>query len=111
MIGQMKNSEYMIIVSSNPNCPKTISFKYLDESQAYKNHMQTLSTLNRRGGMSPVEVVANIEKKSFWKLGHDMYDEIYFVDKLKKYMYGINEIVFYKFNEFKTKGIFTHIFF
>jgi hypothetical protein len=32
------------------------------------------------------------------------------INKLKKYMYGINEIIFYKFNEFLSKGIFTHIF-
>lgn len=30
--------------------------------------------------------------------------------KLKKYMYGVNEIVFYKFNEMRTRGIFTHVF-
>lgn len=30
--------------------------------------------------------------------------------KLKKYMYGVNEIVFYKFNEMKTRGMFTHTF-
>lgn len=82
----MKNSEYMIIVSSNPNCPKTISFKYLDESQAYKNHMQTLSTLNRRGGMSPMEVVANLERKSFTQMNYYLYDNDYYVDKLINYI-------------------------
>jgi hypothetical protein len=76
----------MIIVSSNPNCPKTISFKYLDESQAYKNHMQTLSTLNRRGGMSPMEVVANLERKSFTQMNYYLYDNDYYVDKLINYI-------------------------
>ena len=81
----------MRIESRNKNCPKEISFRYLNEEQAQRNHMQSLDRLNQRGGMSAVEVVANIERKSFSKLNHDIYDDEYYVMKLCEYLKNTNK--------------------
>ncbi len=41
--------------------PNNISFEILSETMAQKNHGQTLSGLNSRGGMSVMEILANLK--------------------------------------------------
>ena len=41
--------------------PQNIPFDMLSEEMAQKNHGQTLSELNSRGGMSLMEILANIK--------------------------------------------------
>lgn len=59
-----------------PDCPKSVPFELLNEEQAMKNHSQTLDRLNERGGMSPIEIVANVLKKDcLWILLYDNTDQ------------------------------------
>ena len=48
-----------------PDCPFTFPMELLNEEWASKNHDQTLSRLNQRGGMCPREIVANAEHRSY----------------------------------------------
>lgn len=41
--------------------PQTVPFKMLSEEMAQKNHGQSLSRLNSRGGMGGMEILANIK--------------------------------------------------
>ena len=79
-------NSFMTVMSDNKDCPKQIPFAILNEEWAEINHSQTLKKLNECGGMSPVEIVANIEHISFFDLEHDLYDEVYYIAKLKKYL-------------------------
>lgn len=78
---------YMNVMTNHNDCPKQIPFAMLSERQAQYNHSQTLQKLNERGGMIPMEIVANIEHLSFPNLNlqHDISDEPYFITKLIKY--------------------------
>lgn len=53
-----------------PLCPDTVPMSILDEAWARKIHYQDLQTLASRGGMSPQEVMGNIEKKDFHEIQH-----------------------------------------
>jgi hypothetical protein len=46
-----------------PDCPKTVPWDLLKphETQAYRNHGQSLATLASRGGLDPVEMIWVIE--------------------------------------------------
>lgn len=79
-------SAFMTVMTSDKDCPKQIPFAMLSEKMAYSVHSQTLKRLNERGGMSPAEIVGNIEKINLFKYPHDMHDEPFFVAKLKKYL-------------------------
>lgn len=46
-------------------CPEFIRLDALNEEWAQKNHGQTLAQLKRRGGLSPCEAVANIERRAW----------------------------------------------
>lgn len=52
-------------------CPKSIPWGILNEEFAQHNHGQTLSRLAERGGLSPCEALAVIERRSW----HRMNDE------------------------------------
>lgn len=45
--------------------PKTVPFYLLSEQWAQHNHYQTLTRLNERGGLSPAEMLANIEHRKW----------------------------------------------
>lgn len=81
----IQNSETMRVVCDSIDFSFEVPFNILNEDQAQINHSQTLKRLNERGGMSPMELIANIEKKSFiqMKLEHDIYDKKYYLNKLK----------------------------
>jgi len=44
-------------------CPSCVPWHLLNEDQAQKNHYQTLERLNQRGGLSPCEALAVIERR------------------------------------------------
>lgn len=46
----------------HPECPREIPNEILDERHAAVIHGQSLNRLNERGGMSPGEVLLNIDK-------------------------------------------------
>ena len=79
-------SAFMTVMTSDKDCPKQIPFAMLSERMAESVHSQTLTRLNERGGMSPAEIIGNIEKINLFKYPHDIHDEPYFITKLKKYL-------------------------
>lgn len=46
-------------------CPAFIRWDVLNDGWAYQNHSQTLERLAQRGGLSPCEAVANIERRQW----------------------------------------------
>lgn len=78
---------FMTVMTKDKECPKQIPFAMLSEKMAYSVHSQTLKRLNERGGMSPAEIVGNIEKINLFQYPHDMKDEPFFIAKLKKYLH------------------------
>jgi hypothetical protein len=44
------------------NCPKCVPMSMLSEDWAYHNHRQTLTRLAERGGLSVVEMLANLDR-------------------------------------------------
>ncbi len=58
-------------MSENDNCfpvlrgggdlPKFVKWRKLSEFWAQKNHSQSLERLAERGGLSPIEIVGNVE--------------------------------------------------
>lgn len=48
-----------------PDCPRFIRWDALNEDWAHRNHNQTLSVLARRGGLSPCEAVAIIQRRNW----------------------------------------------
>lgn len=77
---------FMTISSSNKDCPKKIPFAMLNEEMAQKVHNQSLKRLNERGGMSPAEVVANIEGENCFSSTYELQDENYYITNIKKYL-------------------------
>ncbi|MCZ6468043.1 MAG: hypothetical protein O6499_00150 [Candidatus Dadabacteria bacterium] len=61
-----KNMRIMRSIRDNTkNCPASIPFSLLSEEQAQRNHSQTLTRLNERGGLSPNEALWNIERRDW----------------------------------------------
>ena len=54
------------------DCPKYINWSSLDEGWAKKIHNQTLERLAQRGGLSPSEIVMNIESKELVSFGRKL---------------------------------------
>lgn len=54
-----------------PLCPKAIPMALLDEATALRNNNQTLECLAQRGGISPSEAVALIEKRRWCEMDVD----------------------------------------
>ena len=79
-------SAFMTVMTSDKDCPKQIPFAMLSERMAESVHSQSLKRLNERGGMSPVEIIANIEKEDCFKSSYKLQDESYYIAKLKKYL-------------------------
>lgn len=52
-------------------CPEFIRWDALSEGWAYQNHDQTLAALARRGGLSPCEAAANIERRQWHRMTHE----------------------------------------
>jgi len=67
-----------------PHCPKEVPMGLLNEAQAQINHGQTLDRLNQRGGLCPIEMVCNIEKRKY-PFGEKPKDEEY-IEKLIEYV-------------------------
>ena len=65
----------------DPQVLELIPDNILNEEQAQIDHGQTLSRLNERGGLSPCEAIAIIEKRRWHKM--DLKEAI---DKLKEYI-------------------------
>jgi hypothetical protein len=51
---------------ASPNSPRFIPMFLLNEEQAQTNHMQTLQRLAERGGISPDEAIAIMDRRK-WK--------------------------------------------
>ena len=69
-------------------CPPSVDFRTVEpyEAQAQRNHGQTLQRLSDRGGLSPEELIAVMEGRSYFDLleslrSKRMTDE-YAVDRL-----------------------------
>lgn len=45
--------------------PFAIRWDLLDERQAMKNHEQTLTRLAERGGLDPIEAMANVQTRGY----------------------------------------------
>ena len=45
-----------------PLCPDTVPMAILSEEQAQRVHGQSLDQLARRGGLSPAEIMGNIQR-------------------------------------------------
>ena len=71
-----------ILVDSKYNkfSPKTIPMNLLNEWWAQSNHGQSLTRLAERGGLSPSEIVANIEKRPWNQM--DEVDAISFIKEI-----------------------------
>lgn len=57
----------------HPNCPGSVPWAMIapHEKRAMSNHGgQSLKVLDRRGGLSPLEMVAALEDKPFWEVDH-----------------------------------------
>ena len=68
-----------------PNCPKEIPDSMLNEKNANRIHMQSLKRLNERGGMSPVEIILNIEGGEYRGIiNKHGSDEEFYINKLLK---------------------------
>lgn len=52
------------------HCPKFIRWDVLDEGWAQKIHGQTLTRLAERGGLSPCEALANIERREWHRMNY-----------------------------------------
>lgn len=77
---------FMTVMTKHDDEPKKVPFAMLSERWAQRIHSQTLSRLNERGGMSPYELILNIEKVDMYKYPHDSTDRPHFIEKLKKYI-------------------------
>ena len=71
-----------------PHCPKEIPIEMLSEEMAQTNHGQTLLGLSERGGLSPDEMIMNIEGK---KMREHKWDEVESITKLIKYLKEYND--------------------
>lgn len=54
--------------TADARCPKFIRWSALNEEWALFNHGQTLTRLNERGGLSPCEALANIERRAWHRM-------------------------------------------
>ena len=51
-----------------PGAPRYVRWSALNEEQAQRNHGQSLDRLAQRGGLSPEEIVFNVERRGLdWK--------------------------------------------
>ena len=83
---QVITSAVMTVLTDLADCPKKIPFGMLSERMANSIHGQTLHKLNSRGGMTPFELVANIEKVNPFTIKYNKNEEQLWADKLKKYL-------------------------
>ena len=51
--------------------PESVPMDMLDEVQALKNHQQTLQRLAERGGLSPCEMLAVMDKRDWCRLDRE----------------------------------------
>lgn len=65
----MASKPFPILIGGpdDARCPKFIRWEALDEGQAFLNHAQSLDRLAERGGLSPCEALALIERRS-WRV-------------------------------------------
>lgn len=69
------------------NCPKEIPDALLHEDWARNIHGQTLGRLNERGGLSPAEIIGNIERLDFFVILN--LDEQTCVQKINNILFKI----------------------
>jgi len=69
----MEPEKVMRILASNmgAKCPLYVRMDALNEEWAQRNHDQSLVTLNSRGGLSPCEAAAIIERRPWRKMNAD----------------------------------------
>ncbi len=72
----------------HPELLREVPMDMLNESRALKNHGKTLDELNKTGGLSPMEIIANIQDISFRELGSErnIFDEDMFILELNNYL-------------------------
>lgn len=77
---EMKMFKVLIGYDKNglKDMPLEIPWAMLNEDQAIKNHTQTLTRLNERGGMCVTEILANIYRQynRDWTVTQDTVDEL-----------------------------------
>jgi hypothetical protein len=59
---KVKNERY---IKEYPNCPSEFPDELLNNDWSLRIHGQTLQRMNERGGMNPMELIVNIEKKNY----------------------------------------------
>lgn len=52
-------------------CPAFIKWSAMSQGWAYQNHDQTLERLAARGGLSPCEAAANIQRRQWRPMRHE----------------------------------------
>lgn len=62
---EMPMHSYNKLIKTYQNCPASVPFELLHESQAKANHSQTLQRLAERGGLYPSEMIAVIAKRPY----------------------------------------------
>lgn len=65
-----------------PHCPTRVPMAMLCEETAQRNHSQTLNGLESRGGLDPVEMLANIERRRLDFVGPGSMDIAPAIDAL-----------------------------
>lgn len=64
--------------TKRPDCPKSMPWAFLShhEEQAQRNHQQSLATLARRGGLSPLEAVSVLadQHSEKWAKTYESWD-------------------------------------
>lgn len=79
-------SENMFPIQSRdfPGSPSEIPWRLLDEGWAQHNHGQSLKRLAERGGLSPGEALANIERRGFWEKKYERPGQV-LADLIKRH--------------------------
>jgi len=73
------HGDFGALFRRRPDCPRSVPMSLLSEQQAQWNHSQSLARLNERGGLCPMEMLCNIERRSL-----DLrMNEDYAIDRIK----------------------------
>lgn len=66
-----------------PDCPRIVPLSSLNEDMALFNHGQTLKRLKERGGLSPQELYANLERRSLRPMASEADSVQYLINHFK----------------------------
>lgn len=79
------DSMFPVLADGRPDgCPHEIEIKHLNNEHALLTHKQSLSHLKRRGGMCPMEIVMNVERRPMDDLLNGRISEEYALEFVKK---------------------------